>query len=276
MQNDHSMKIPVCRSFFEHSIGTFNCDKFLAMPKIRKSKMRSGGAVNVRETAQDRESRLNAPQHGIIGFSSQQIQDAVAQRGKQLAQQEQINQILEMINEQNRQDQIRKTELIKEIGHQKSNFVNLFSGAVGGLNQDFNELSVEELEQVLNHKNKTVENQNKPWYEKAKSVFETAVLPALGDVANIVGKVIPGASAITDKIEDVTNHGVHSWDDLGPFTYLIEAAPALASKFIPAGAAKDILSAYDASKKLSLLGGRINPYAAHYRKRKILHKSKYS
>lgn len=62
---------------------------------------------------------------------------------------------------------------------------------------------------------------------------------ALADAANIVGKVLPGASNITDKIEDKLGNGKHSWEELGgPVEKLINASATGAAKLAGKGLAK--------------------------------------
>ncbi len=61
--------------------------------------------------------------------------------------------------------------------------------------------------------------------------WKNAAPQALADVANIVGRVLPGASNITDKIEDKLSDGRHSWEELGgPVEKLINSAVSVASK----------------------------------------------
>lgn len=176
-----------------------------------------------------------------------------------------------------REEQQKKDVLIKELGGvgKKTVFADLWhSKGTAEIGQDLNSLSVEQLEDIKNGRSETRKNEAKPWYEKAKNVLETAVVPAIGDVANILGKVIPGLNLITDEIEKVTNHGVHSWDDLGPLGALIEIAPNLARQVIPTSQIGNVLEAYKAAKDLGTqssqlddehTGGRINPFKHHYR-----------
>ncbi len=189
------------------------------------------------------------------------------------------DQLIEALNRiQEVEESEKKKKLIDEITHngsysKKTNFADIFhSQGTTTPGQDLESLTVDQLENIKNGRVETKKNSEKPWYEKAKDVLETAVVPALGDVAHIFGKVIPGLNLITDKIEEVTNHGVHSWDDLGVFGDIINLAPALASQAIPTNKVSDILEATGGIK--NLLGGKvtINPYAIHYRRGRV-HKS---
>lgn len=143
-----------------------------------------------------------------------------------------------------------------------------------GHNIDLNDLDDQDLEEIISKRVDAKRRKDAPWYEQIGEVFKTAVVPAIGDVANILGKVIPGASLITDEIEKVTNHGVHSWDDLGFLGNLIEIAPNLARQVIPTSQIGNVLEAYKAAKDLGTqssqlddehTGGRINPFKHHYR-----------
>lgn len=175
------------------------------------------------------------------------------------------------------EEQQKKADLIKELGGKgkKTVFADLFhSQGTAEIGEDLESLSVPQLEAIKEGRAETRKNEAKPWYEKAKNVLETAVVPAIGDVANILGKVIPGLNLITDEIEKVTNHGVHSWDDLGPLGALIEIAPNLARQVIPTSQISNVMEAFKAAKELGTqtsqlddeqTGGRINPYRHHYR-----------
>ena len=180
----------------------------------------------------------------------------------------------------------KKDELIKEITHngqygKKTVFADIFhSQGTSMPGQDLESLSVEQLENIKTGREETKRNSEKPWYEKAKDVLQSAVVPALGDVAHIFGQVIPGLSLVTDEIEKVTNHGVHSWDDLGPLGDLINVAPGVAGQLIPAHLVTDALEAAKAAKALGTdssqldeeHGGRINPYKRHHRSYQRVHR----
>lgn len=71
------------------------------------------------------------------------------------------------------------------------------------------------------------------FFKGVVDAWATAGPKALGDAINIIGRVIPGASAVTDKIEDKLNpnHEKHSWEELGgPAEAVINGAVSAAKK----------------------------------------------
>lgn len=99
------------------------------------------------------------------------------------------------------------------------------------------------MEKLIEQRLQTTKNQE--GYDGIGGFFKgawesfTQVAPgALADVANVIGRVLPGSSLITDKIEDALNPEgkKHSWEELGgPWENVINGAVGAAGKLTAGG-----------------------------------------
>lgn len=78
------------------------------------------------------------------------------------------------------------------------------------------------------------------FFKGAWDSFTQVAPQALADVANVVGRVLPGSSLITDKLEEALNPEgkKHSWEELGgPWENVINGAVGAAGKLTAGGLA---------------------------------------